>query len=283
MARHLLADRVKLELGIPGSLPCDYWAWKRRDEPDSQPRRQQRVGARPRIAVVIHVYYPELLGELLGALASIPEPYDLFITNASDGVIEVPNAKLILPVENRGRDLWPLLQLAQSGHLDGYELILKLHTKRSPDFTGEFAGASSGEAWRRRLLSSLTGDGGTCAELLALFLDPGVGLVTDAESILGPEWWGKDLPATRHLGRRLGLRIRRSRLRFAAGSMYWIRGSVVRRLQDLRMSAEDFQAEGTGWDTTTAHALERLIGIVVRSMGMEVVGVQPLAAGPHAA
>ena len=96
-----------------------------------------RSGAR--IAAVVHVYYPELLDELVGHLAAITAPFDLLVTNASGqhlalDMARMPQARgsVILDVENRGRDLWPLAQLVNAGLIDGYELVLKVHTKRSP-------------------------------------------------------------------------------------------------------------------------------------------------------
>ncbi len=37
----------------------------------------------------------------------------------------------MLEVENRGRDILPLVSLVNAGYLDPYHVILKVHTKRS--------------------------------------------------------------------------------------------------------------------------------------------------------
>ena len=110
-----------------------------------------------KIAVVVHVFYPELLAELLDQLDSIPVRYDLIVTNASRQAITVskvdaPGAAhvVVLDVDNHGRDIWPLVQVVNAGLLDPYEIVLKVHTKRSewraehPDLAG------SGEQWRTR-------------------------------------------------------------------------------------------------------------------------------------
>ena len=69
---------------------------------------------------------------------SITVPFDLLVTNASGRHLALDTARMpqvrgsvILDVENRGRDLWPLAQLVNAGLIDGYELVVKVHTKRS--------------------------------------------------------------------------------------------------------------------------------------------------------
>ena len=91
------------------------------------------------VAAVAHVYYPELWEELVGHLRVIPVDFDLIVTNASGTMLAIDAARLpavthvlLLDVENRGRDLWPLAQLVNAGLLDCYDLVLKVHTKRSP-------------------------------------------------------------------------------------------------------------------------------------------------------
>ena len=37
----------------------------------------------------------------------------------------------VLDVENRGRDILPLVGLVNAGYLDPYHVVLKVHTKRS--------------------------------------------------------------------------------------------------------------------------------------------------------
>ena len=53
--------------------------------------------------------------------------------------------------------------------------------------------------------------------------------------------------------------------------MYWTRGRVLRRLADLRMTAADFEAEQGRVDGTTAHALERVIGLLASEAGLRII------------
>src|ERR1035437_6487972 len=127
-------------------LPADFAAWVERGMgrrasgfPDSwKARADLPIETGARVGVVIHVYYPELLDEILRQLTAIPVTFDLIITNASGQEINVDRDQLprlfglvVLDVENRGRDILPLVQVVNAGLLDPYQVILKIHTKLS--------------------------------------------------------------------------------------------------------------------------------------------------------
>jgi lipopolysaccharide biosynthesis protein len=116
------------------------------------------------------------------------------------------------------------------------------------------------------------GDAVNVAAILDAFLTVGdLGIVTADDSVLGPEFWGDDEAVAATLLRRLEPVPSRDRLTFAAGSMYWARGSLLRRLRSLRLTAADFEPEAGQEDGTTAHALERVIGLFAREAGMRVM------------
>lgn len=229
----------------------------------------------PRIAVVVHAYYEDLVPELAQRISAVPVDCDVLITDATGGNVDpgmfagphVRNVK-VYPVANHGRDIWPLVQLVNAQLLDPYELVLKLHTKRSqwrhdhPELAGD------GEGWKDEFLTALVDDPDTIARNIAEFdARPGLGLLTAPGSILGPEFWGGDLEIASHLAKRLRMTIAPHRLRFASGSMYLIRGFVLQGLRALELTASDFEAEAGQIDGTTAHAIERLIGVFADEAG----------------
>jgi hypothetical protein len=124
--------------------------------PGRQPRlRLQGARSDARVLVVAHVYYPEVWFDIEDRLARIPEPYDLVISlvEGRTAVLEskiaerLPHA-IVHRVPNVGRDLGPLVELARAKAFDGYDAILKVHTKRSPH-------RHDGDAWRVALLDGL--------------------------------------------------------------------------------------------------------------------------------
>ena len=83
------------------------------------------------------MYYPELWEEIADRVERIPEDADLVVTlveGRADQLAESITARfpgsVVRIVENRGRDLWPLLQVLDL--VPGHDAVLKLHTKRSP-------------------------------------------------------------------------------------------------------------------------------------------------------
>lgn len=231
-----------------------------------------------RVAVIVHVYYPELLPAILHGIGRIPVPFDLIVTNASAEEIDVPSAGLpnlqncaILPIENHGRDIYPLMALVNADLLNPYDLILKVHTKRSAWRAGHGL-QGDGDQWRDALLTALVGSEERIRDILASFAsDERLGVVTAPGSVLGPEYWGDNQPMTAELLRRLELDIDEAGLTFAAGSMYWARAFVLQGLRGLGMTRDDFPREAGQVNATTAHAMERLIGAVTTEAGLRIV------------
>lgn len=241
-----------------------------------------------RLAVIVHVYYEELLSELFDQLAAVTVPFDLFVTNSTGHRLTLPSrpalAKRVhlLETPNRGRDILPLIFLVNAGVMDHYELVLKVHTKQS-SWRDQHDLEGTGASWRRGFLHQLLGSESNVDVILDAFAnDPTLGLVTSDGNVLGPEQWGGDLRTAQHLLARLQLEPDPARLRFAAGSMYWIRGFVLQGLFALDLSHHDFEEESGQVDGTTAHALERIIGIVTEEAGFrleERKGIEALKEG----
>jgi lipopolysaccharide biosynthesis protein len=232
-------------------------------------------GTQPRIAVVVHAYFTDLLPQLIDSLRTIPVPFDLVVTNASGGPLPLDLSALdrvvnsvVLDVPNQGRDILPLIEVVNADLLEPYELVLKVHTKKSAWRESHETLGGDGAAWRDSFLTDLVGTEEQVRVILSAFAaDPTLGLVTANDSILGSDYWGGDEENTAALLRRIELDLVPDALRFAAGSMYWIRGFVLQGLRSLDLVAEDFEEEAGQVDGTTAHAVERAIGILTREAG----------------
>ena len=237
-----------------------------------------------RIAVVIHCFYADLMPELFDRLRNLPTDFDLFVTNASGADVAVPKDlermrhSVVVEVENHGRDIFPTVQLVNSGILDPYDLILKLHTKKSP-WREEHADLDgSGAAWKDQFLSDLVGSREKVEEILNAFAaDPTLGLVTAADSIVGKEFWGGDQRIVEQLMLRIEMSIDPDELEFASGSMYWTRAFVLQGLRAFNLTSADFDEEKGQVDATTAHAIERIVGIVTDEAGLRTVEAPRLA------
>lgn len=270
--------------GPRSALDFENWVERRRLRDQGFPDAWReipnfRIADPCRLAVLVHVFYPDLLDELLSQLTTIPVDFDLLVTNATGYALQLDSAaagnvrhSLVLDVDNHGRDIWPMAQVVNAGLLDPYELVLKVHTKRSAWRESHDVLAGSGGEWRESLLSGLLGTRQNVEQIVGAFAEqPDLGIVTADGSLAGPEHWGADLGLTRELLRRLELTVDDpDRLQFAAGSFYWTRAFVLQGLRAFQFSAADFDAEGGHIDGTTAHAVERAIGLLSREAGLSL-------------
>lgn len=104
-------------------------------------KRSLETRRKRRIAVHLHLFYPELSGKMASALGLIPFPFDLYVTiadreheNEARDVfsrLDRLNRLDIRWTENRGRDIAPFI-VACGAELADYDFILHLHTKKSP-------------------------------------------------------------------------------------------------------------------------------------------------------
>jgi len=171
---------------------------------------------------------------------------------------------------NHGRDMFPFVYLCNTGVLSEYEAVCKVHTKKSPQRV-------DGDAWRLSLIASLLGSYGQVKRILEWIRStPSVGIVAAAGSVGRSENWGVNAHNLSELGRRADLEYRVEELRFAAGSMFWVRPRILSQVASLKLSETDFEMEADQLDGTMAHAVERFIAVLALVVGLEVVSVASL-------
>src|SRR5689334_22748075 len=116
---HTFFSRLTRRWGPPESMhPAAFWRWaegrslKLSGANSAWQSVEPLSGPFPRVAVVLHVFYPELVAELLEGLESMPVEFDLIVTNATGSPIELDTSRLaamrqvrVYDVDNRGRDI----------------------------------------------------------------------------------------------------------------------------------------------------------------------------------
>jgi lipopolysaccharide biosynthesis protein len=250
------------------------WADAQRLEPQYGTDFLSLRTTKPRglIAVVSHVYYPELWPELSGTIANIEEPFDLFVTlvaGRSDTlaqaiVAEWPSAHVIV-VENRGRDILPFFSIVRTGVLFRYKLICKLHTKRSEWH-------ADGETWRKELVNGILGSQRAVRLIVSTFRsqrDLGM-VVADGHMYSGRELWEGNRDHLTRLFADLGMDQTEFNNSFAGGSIFWIRPAVLRLISGLPFRFGDFEPEPLGKDGHLVHAIERLVSLACYELGMTI-------------
>jgi lipopolysaccharide biosynthesis protein len=261
--------------------------WRRlpsRADPASRP-------SSVRMAVVAHVYYPELLPDVLACWAHVRSasdvPVPLHITTVERQVSSISaqigeaTGVILHVLPNRGRDIAPFISLLQQGVLDDYDAVLKLHTKRSPHlWTGNL---------RRRLLFAVLA--GTTRQVDAVrhqFQDRKVGVIGWRLSYrCKPSWWMGNQATVAALCQRARPQMA-LKPGFFEGSMFWVRPAALGAVRSLNLTVNEFEPEPLPVDGALQHAVERIFtlaawadGYQVRAMSGAVLSPGPQTPGPQ--
>jgi lipopolysaccharide biosynthesis protein len=222
------------------------------------------------ICVVIHAFYPELLDEMLDRIAGWERATRLIVTTTAEREDEV-RARLrahgveadCRVFENRGRDILPFLHVANELADAGEQLVVKLHTKRSPHRV-------DGDTWRLDLLDKLIAPDNARRILDAFDGHPELGMVAPEGHILPmPFYWGSNEAIVHYLCRLMGIAVvDPANEVFPAGSMFWSRVDALRPLLDTHLDEAEFEPERGQLDGTMPHAIERILGLSVREAGL---------------
>ena len=220
-----------------------------------------------RVALHLHVYYPDLFPEIMSTLGENNVRPDLFISVPTEAILDEIACSLndysgrvvnIQMVPNRGRSIGALLTAFGAAFLEDYDVVGHLHTKKGLESNDGLAG----ERWRRFLLENLLGGRKNMADLILgrMAADPSIGMVfPDDPYVIG---WGNSKDRAEILGRQLGLDELPENFAFPVGTMFWARVEALRPLFNLGLTWQDYPSEPAPRDGTVLHALERLLPFV---------------------
>ncbi|TIC78511.1 glycosyltransferase [Crenobacter intestini] len=217
-----------------------------------------------RVALHLHVFYPDLLAEMLERLGRNAIRPDLFVSVPADRSVEDVARQLesysgkvvaIETVPNRGRDIAPFLTAFGPRIAASYDFIGHLHTKKSVDIKD----ASVGAAWNRFLLENLLGgkSGAMMDRILGVMSNtPSIGMVfPDDPNVVG---WSANKPFATSLAGRLGIKDLPEHFVFPVGTMFWARVDALKHFWALGLEWNDYPEEPLPYDGSMLHALERL-------------------------
>ncbi|MFH5926978.1 rhamnan synthesis F family protein [Roseomonas xinghualingensis] len=226
----------------------------------------------PRVAVICHLFHPEIGAEVRAYLRNLPVPANLFLSTDTEAKAAVIRATFadwqegsvdVRVMPNRGRDIAPKLVGFADAHV-GHDLVLHLHSKRSDH-------ATFLAPWRSFLYENLLGSRAVVSSILDAFARlPKLGMVAPQHYGSIRRWlgWNGNYTTARDLAARMGVTLSPIRaLDFPSGSMFWARPAALQPLLDLNLSFEDFPTEGAQLDHTPAHAIERLYFLACERSG----------------
>lgn len=236
-----------------------------------------------KIAVVAHLFYPDLMDETLRYLQNIQENIDLYITVANIETkykvynyfesIRRSNVKVLLS-GNRGRDAGSLL-VACREYLMQYEYLCFVHDKKTTRGGGPVTvgKAFMYHAWENTLRSA-----GFVSSIIKLFeKNDRLGILTPPVPALGGGYltelvgneWTCCYQKTKELAEILSLKVPMSPQKqpFALATAFWCRPAALKPLFEYPWRYEDFPEEPLASDGTLNHAIERIIIYVAQSEG----------------
>ena len=257
---------------LKSGKPQGQWNWQVLTSPDIV---HSFIG-RQKIALHIHAFYPDMLGEIFQRLKNNTIRPDIFISVKSDSDKSVIEPMLkgygdqieIKLVPNRGRDIGPLL--TEFGHkfVEDYDIIGHIHTKKSVHKTNREMVA----AWNNFLLTNLLGDGKKIrmADAIVNYMQS-----NEKTALIFPDdkyavGWAHNYQAAIDIAHHIGLVKLPKYVVFPTGSMFWAKAAVLKPFVDLNLTWEDYPDEPLPTDGTHLHAIERMLTLSCYQQGLDI-------------
>ena len=228
-----------------------------------------------KIAIQIHLYYKDLLEEVINKINNIPYKYDLFISICSRVIKkEVKNyvernsnanhfeIKLVL---NRGRDVRPLL-IQLRNVIKKYKYFCHIHTKKSSLI-------NFGNDWRNYLYNNLLGSKKIISEIINEFENnKKLGFIIPEFYYKVLDLYGKEpndsnYKYMNYIIKKLFLKyeISKNYFDYPEGDMFWARVKAVYQLFNLNL--KKFPRESGQINLTLMHGIERIWLYIVKLNG----------------
>lgn len=259
-----MADFVK-NLQLNHVLPVEYSKY----QPDPK-----------KVALVLHVYYLDLLDKTLEYAKSMPEGSDIIITTGSEEKVaaveqackDLPYNVIVRLIENRGRDVSALLVGAKD-LINNYEVVCFAHDKK----VTQLKPYSKGDGFAIKCFENLLPSQDFVNNTLELFADnPRLGMVMPTAPNHAEYFpvsvfsWGPNFENTRDLLERLDVKVPLSPEKDVIaplGTMFWFRPQALKPLFDYDWEYNDFPPEPNNIDGTLLHAVERAYAYIGQGAG----------------
>jgi len=223
-----------------------------------------------RFAIVLHLFHIDLIDNIYSYMRNVIVDHDIFVSvkSMSDRQVATQyfqerNARAFVFVHpNVGRDVGPFVSLLNTGLLDRYDAVCKIHSKKSVYHDG-------GSQWRDDLMKSLLGSSHTVLKILEAFdKNPSCGIVGPEKAYLcNAQFWGGNEERLRVLAAETQIEDARIRLGFFAGTMFWFRPAALSSLKARKIALSEFDPEAGQRDATLAHVIERLFVLWIEQAG----------------
>lgn len=228
-------------------------------------------------AIIIHAYYIDVFQNILSKIPT-EQLGNVFVTTSFDKLDDIKvvleeyqQINTVFVNENRGRDILPFIKCLPHIKAQGYQYLIKLHTKKTVHRT-------DGMKWLHQLIDSLAPlltktkikevfEGNTQIGLIAPYNH-----VLDGMKFIGSprnQYWIEKIAS------HYSIPVKDIPYKFPAGSMF------AGRIDDFLIFSNDewlysqFEEERGQIDGTIAHALERFIGYALALKQQSIFSFSP--------
>lgn len=257
-----------------------------------QVRNSVRSDKEHKIALLVHLYYEELLDYCFSYIKNMPEYSDIYITTSRQDLLprirelssEVRCRKLeIREVDNKGQDIAALLVGGRDVFLKDYDYVCFIHDKMTPP--NSFLRRSK-EGFRDTMFECMLGSRDYIDNLMSVFEDnPHEGLLVPSYPMAGVYAgnrglaWFNNEPGVKSLAQMLDLRcdINKKKEMIAVGTTFWCRTKALRKLMEYNWKYDDFPDNSLRCEGDILHNVERLFEYVAQDAGYMTAVVMPVS------
>lgn len=249
--------------------------------PQDQSDYPDEAVACKKLALVMHMYFEDLIDECFAYARNMPSNTDVYITTNTEEkknriyekFKDLSCHKLeITVVGNVGRDVAPFLVEMQDKY-QKYDYICKLHDKK----VGQLKPGTVGAAFAYRCNKNMLASADYVKNVIRTFEEnPHLGMLMPPPPnhaqyyiTLGLEW-GMNYDVTRSLADELGLHVNMNKKKEPVsplGGVFWFRPRALKCLFDRGWSYDEFDPEPIGEDGQLVHGIERIYGFCVQNEG----------------
>ena len=226
----------------------------------------ENLNYRCKIAIQVHLFYEELIKDIINKTNNIPVKFDLYISIVSPHIYDKlkkyikkfskANKFEILIVENKGRDVLPFLKQIKTKFRQ-YKYLCHIHSKKSQN------APEIGFLWRNYLFNNLLGNTAIISEILNDFENnKKLGFIFP-ETFYGvlqyfyilsesTKYWMNFLANKLFINCKIDVK-----LEFPTGNMFWAKIGAIFQIF-LYDFSESFPNEDNQMDSTIMHGIERI-------------------------
>lgn len=244
--------------------------------------KTKRILEKKKIALVMHLYFMDLLDKSFHYAECFPEYGDIYITtNTEDKRHAIEKAFRTIKcnkfqvriIENRGRDVSALLTGVKDVIML-YDYVCFVHDKKS----AQLVPGSIGQEFGSQCLENTLGSRDFVNNVInTLYDNKRLGLLSPIYPIHGSYYavhgnidWAGNFNNTRDLAMKLGIDVPMHADKSPVaplGTMFWFKPPALEPLFSCDWKYDDFPEEPNGVDGTLLHAIERMYAFATQHAG----------------